>query len=114
MHLRRVLPSLGKGAIVPDITVVREAVPDIAQLASLNVLLDRVERLFLGDLHLGVGPSRNFDDHVEDALTLISKKGDIMEWRDDGAILLDEDAMFKGVGSTDEARGVLERHGGCT
>lgn len=26
-------------------------------------LLDRVERLFLGDLELGVGPSRNLNDH---------------------------------------------------
>lgn len=44
-------------------TVVGETVSDVSELALLNVLLDRVERLFLGDLHLGVGPSGNLDNH---------------------------------------------------
>lgn len=44
-------------------TVVGETVSDVSELALLNVLLDRVERLFLGDFHLGVGPSGNLDNH---------------------------------------------------
>lgn len=78
-----VLPCLRERTIVPDITyvipqtlasdldakrirertVVGETVSDVSELALFNVLLDRVERLFLGDLHLGVGPSGNLDNH---------------------------------------------------
>lgn len=43
--------------------MVGETVSDVSELALLNVLLDRVERLFLGDFHLGVGPSGNLDNH---------------------------------------------------
>jgi len=42
---------LGEGAVVPEITLVREAVADEAELALLNVLLDGVEGLLLGDLN---------------------------------------------------------------
>jgi len=94
VHLRRVFPSLGEGTVVPDVAMVGEAVPHVAQLSSLDVLLDGIERLLLGDLHLRVGPSRNLHNHVEDALVLVSEEGDVMERRDDRAILLDEDAMF--------------------
>jgi hypothetical protein len=73
----RVLPCLGEGTVVPDVSVVGETVPDESELALLDVLLDGVEGLFLGDLHLGVGPSRNLDDHVEDGLGLIGKEGNI-------------------------------------
>ena len=45
-----VLPGLGEGAVVPDVAFVGEAVADEAELAFLRVLLDGVERLFLGDL----------------------------------------------------------------
>lgn len=41
---------LGESTVVPEIAFVGEAVPDIAELALLDVLLDRVESLFLGDL----------------------------------------------------------------
>lgn len=44
-------------------TVVGETVADVSELALLNVLLDRVESLLLGDLHLGIGPSGNLDNH---------------------------------------------------
>lgn len=44
-------------------TVVGETVADVSELALLNVLLDRVESLLLGDLHLGIGPSGNLNDH---------------------------------------------------
>lgn len=40
-----------------------ETVADVSELALFNVLLDGVESLLLGDLHLGVGPSGNLDDH---------------------------------------------------
>lgn len=43
--------------------MVGETVADVSELALLNVLLDRVESLLLGDLHLGIGPSGNLDNH---------------------------------------------------
>jgi hypothetical protein len=41
---------LGEGAVVPEVTLVREAVPHEAELSLLDVLLDGVESLFLADL----------------------------------------------------------------
>lgn len=41
---------LGEGTVVPEVTLVGEAVADEAQLALLGVLLDGVEGLLLGDL----------------------------------------------------------------
>lgn len=41
---------LGEGAVVPQVSLVGEAVADIAKLALLDVLLDGVEELVLGDL----------------------------------------------------------------
>jgi len=73
----RVLPSLGESTVVPDVSVVGETVSDETELALLDVLLDRVERLFLGDLHLGVGPSGNLNDHVEDGLGIVGEEGDV-------------------------------------
>ena len=72
----------------------REAVAHVAQPTLFDVLLDGVERLFLADLHLGVGPARDFDDHVEDAIVLVCEEGDVVEGGDDRAILLNVDAMF--------------------
>jgi len=57
----------------------------------IRTLLDGVEGLILGDLKLGVGPSRDFNDHylvsrahlskgghtVEDGLGLVGKEGDV-------------------------------------
>lgn len=42
--------DLGKGTVVPEVSLVREAVADIAELALLDVLLDGVEGLLLVDL----------------------------------------------------------------
>jgi hypothetical protein len=70
--------------------VVGEAVTDKAELALLDILLDGVEWFFLGDLHLGVGPTRNLNNHVQDALALVNKQRNIMEGRDRLAILFDE------------------------
>ncbi|ELU40304.1 hypothetical protein AG1IA_05667 [Rhizoctonia solani AG-1 IA] len=53
--------------------MVGEAVADKTELALLNVLLDGIERLLLGDFHLGVGPTRNLDNHVQNAIVLVSK-----------------------------------------
>jgi hypothetical protein len=41
---------LGEGTVVPEVTLVGEAVADKAKLALLDVLLDRVKELLLGDL----------------------------------------------------------------
>jgi len=109
--LSRILPSLGESTVVPNVPVVGEAVAHIAQTTLLDVLLDGVERLLLGDFHLGIGPAGNLDDHVEDAIVPICKERDVMERRDDLAVLLDVDAVFEGVGSADEPRAVLG-HGG--
>lgn len=41
---------LGEGTVVPEVALVGEAVANVAELALLDVLLDGVERLLLGDL----------------------------------------------------------------
>lgn len=41
---------LGEGTVVPEVTLVGEAVTDVTQLALLDILLDGVEELLLGDL----------------------------------------------------------------
>ncbi len=41
---------LGEGAVVPEVALVGEAVADEAELALLDILLDGVEGLLLGDL----------------------------------------------------------------
>jgi hypothetical protein len=43
-------PYLREGSIVPQVTLVGEAVANKAQLALLDVLLDGVEEFLLGDL----------------------------------------------------------------
>ena len=53
------------------VTVVGEAVSDVSKLALLDVLLDGVKVFLLGDLHLGVGPSGNLDDHYGRASALL-------------------------------------------
>lgn len=40
----------GEGTVVPEVALVGETVTDEAQLALLDVLLDGVEELLLGDL----------------------------------------------------------------
>jgi hypothetical protein len=41
---------LWEGTVVPEVALVWEAVADESKLALLNILLDRVESLFLRDL----------------------------------------------------------------
>ena len=47
---KRLVTHLREGTVVPDVTVVGEAVADVTQTALLNVLLDGVEGLLFGDL----------------------------------------------------------------
>jgi hypothetical protein len=42
---------LGEAAVVPEIAVMREAVPHVAELALLDVLLDGIELLVFRDLY---------------------------------------------------------------
>jgi hypothetical protein len=70
---------LRESTIVPDVSVVGETVAHVTQASLFDVLLDGIERLLLGDLHLSVGPAGNFDDHVQDAVALVCKKWDIVE-----------------------------------
>jgi len=106
----RVFPGLRESTVVPDITVVGEAVANETQTTLLNVLLDGVESLLLGYLHLRIGPPRDLDNHVEDTIVGVGEEGDVMEGRNDGVIvLLDEDTVFKSISSADLACGVL-RH----
>jgi len=93
-----VFPGLGEGTVVPEISLVGEAVTDVTELSLLDVLLDGVECLLLRDLHLCVGPPWNLNNHVEDGLGLICVEGDIVEWGDWDTILLDEDTVIEGVG----------------
>lgn len=86
--------DLGESTVIPDVPVVGEAVAHVAQAALFDVLLDWIERLLLGNFHLGIRPAGNFDNHVENAIGLIGKERDVVERRDDLAVLLDINTMF--------------------
>jgi len=101
-----ILPGLGESTVVPDVTVVGETVADETELALLDILLDRVELLVLGDLELGVTPAGDLDNHVVDVLGLVGVERNIVEQGDGGAVFLDVDAVLEGVGGTDDAGGV--------
>lgn len=122
---------LWEGAIVPEVTFVGEAVADKSNLALLDVLLDRVKSLLLGDLvgeelaieqkagwqrhvgvtaqgigciihlHLRIGPSWHLNNHVENGLLRIGIQRDIMEGRHRFAILLDKHAILEGIRRAD-------------
>ena len=86
--------NLRKGTVVPNVTVVGEAVANEAQTTLLDVLFDGIERFLLGDLELGVGPTGDLDNHVEDAIALIGKERNVVEGRDDLSVVFRVDAMF--------------------
>ena len=92
-------------AVIPDVAIVGETVADEAQLALLDVLLDGVEWLLLGGFHLGVGPAGDLNNHVEDTVVLVCEEGNVMKGRDDGAILLDVDAVFYHADQSDGEQG---------
>ena len=71
-----------------------EAVANETQTTLLDVLFDGVERFVLGDLKLGVGPTRDLYNHVEDAIVLVGKERDVVEGGDDGSVLFRIDAVF--------------------
>jgi hypothetical protein len=48
---------LGEASVVPQVTLVGETVADEAELAFLDILLDGVEKLLLGDLSNSLGLS---------------------------------------------------------
>lgn len=60
-------------------------------------------------LHLRVGPAGHLNNHVEDSLLLVGVQRDIVEGRDGHAILLNVDAVLKGVGGANLAGRVLAR-----
>ena len=74
--------------------MVGETVADEAELALLDVLLDGVEQLLFGDFHLGIGPAGDLNNHVEDPEVLVCEEGNVMEGRDNGAALLDVNAVL--------------------
>ena len=76
--------------------MVGETVADVAQATLLNVLLDGIEGLLLGYLHLRVSPAGNLDDHVEDAIVLVGEERDIVERRYDRLVggLFNEDTVL--------------------
>jgi hypothetical protein len=121
---------LREGTVVPEVALVGEAVPHVAELALLDVLLDGVERLLLGDLsrsvskanisrgrslgrqlgdthlHLGIGPAGHLNNHVEDGLLLVGIERNVVPWRDELPVLLNEDTVLERVGRADSAGGV--------
>jgi hypothetical protein len=107
-----IFPGLGESAIVPDVTVVGEAVANETQTTLFDVLLDGVERFLLRNLDLGVSPTGDLDNHVEDAIALVGKKRNVVEWGDNSSVLFGIDAMLEGVGSTNDTGSVLRSHSG--
>jgi len=61
-------------------------------------------------LLLGIGPTGDFDNHVQNGLLLIGIEGNVVEGRDWDTILLNEDTVVKGVSSANVASGVLRSH----
>ena len=89
--------DLGESTIIPDVPVVGEAVAHVAQATLFDVLLDGIERLLLGNFHFGIRPAGNFDNHVENAIGLIGEERDIVERRNDLAVLFGIDTMFLSI-----------------
>ena len=75
---------LRESTVVPDVAMMGETVANVTQSTLLDILLDGVEGLFFTDLHFSVSPAGNFDDHIEDAIVLVSEEGDIVPWADGG------------------------------
>jgi hypothetical protein len=78
----------------------RETVSNKTQFSLFDVLLDWIVYFIFGDFLLGVRPTRDFDNHVEDLRTCTGrrcKKRNIMPWRDNNTILLKVNSMFECV-----------------
>jgi hypothetical protein len=74
--------------------VVREAIANETQSTLLDILFNGIEGFLLANFHLGVGPTRDLDDHVENAVVLVCKERDVVEGRYHRAILFDVDAVL--------------------
>lgn len=61
---KKVRTDLREGSIVPDVSVMRETIANVSELAAFDVLLDGVERFLLGNLHLCIRPAWNLNNHV--------------------------------------------------
>jgi len=90
----RGVTNLRECAVVPDVAVMGEAVANKTQTTLLDVLFDWIEWLLLADLELCVGPTRDLNNHVEDAIALVGKERDVVEWGDHSSILFRIDAMI--------------------
>lgn len=86
--------DLRKCTIVPNVTVVGEAVTNKTQTVLLDVLLDGIQRFLFGGLELGVSPTGDLDNHVEDAIALIGKERNVMEGGYDVSVAFKIDTMF--------------------
>ena len=69
---------LRESTVVPDVTMVGEAVANVTQSTFLDILLDGVKWFFFRGLHLGVGPTGNLNDHVEDTVVLVGEKRNVV------------------------------------
>jgi len=105
-----VFPCLREGTVVPEVSLVWEAVADESKLALLDILLDGVEKFLLGDLKFTVGPSWDLDDHVENCLLFIGIQRNVVEGRDWDSILLNVDTVLQSVWGTDLSDTVLGSH----
>lgn len=74
--------------------MVGETVADETQTTFFDVLLDGIEGLIPGDFDLGIGPTGDLDNHVEDAIALISKERNVVEGGDDASTVFRVDTMF--------------------
>lgn len=104
-----------------------EAVANETQTTLFDVLLNGIEDLILGYFQLGVGPTRDLNDHVEDTIVLVVKERNVVEGGNDGPVVFRIYAMVwrrvgeltsngcprcypistEGVGSTDDTGGVF-------
>jgi hypothetical protein len=80
--------------------MMRETIPDKSQFPLFNVLFDRIVVFIFADFLFGVGPSWDFDDHVEDLGTCCGRRGkkrNIMPWRNNDTVLFKEDSVIERV-----------------
>jgi hypothetical protein len=80
--------------------MMRKTIPDKSQFALLDILLDRIVIIVLGNLLLGIRPAGDLDNHIENLRTCCGRRGekrDIMPCRDDNSILFEEDAVLEGI-----------------
>lgn len=75
------LTHLRESSVVPNVSMMGKAISHKTKFTLFGVLLDWIKELFFANFKLCIGPSRNFDDHVQDRLTLISKERNVVPRR---------------------------------